>query len=78
MDHVCPCLQVTVKALASSRDRTKQSSVVTKTFIVHEAKEESEMDEEERPRPLSPTPRPSISTQLRHQLSLGSAMPRLG
>ena len=43
----CVCLQVTIKALASSKDGAKQSSVVTKSFIVHETVEKSDTDEEE-------------------------------
>ena len=40
MIDLCP--QVTIKALATSRDGFKQSSVVTKTFTVQEAMETSD------------------------------------
>ena len=41
------CAQVTIKALAWSKDGLKQSSVVTKTFVVHEATEASDESEDE-------------------------------
>ena len=37
--------QVTIKALATSKDGLKQSSVVTKTFVVHETEEVCSDDE---------------------------------
>ena len=40
-------VQVTIKAIAMSRDGSKQSSVVTKTFTVREAVENSEESDNE-------------------------------
>ena len=36
--------QVTIRALATSQDGAKQSSVVTRTFTVHKAEEGSDVD----------------------------------
>lgn len=40
-DDVDSTIQVTIRAIATSRDGSKQSSVVTKTFTVREAVENS-------------------------------------
>ena len=39
-------VQVTIKAMATSHDGLRESSVVTKTFFVTEARQEEEEDEE--------------------------------
>lgn len=38
--------QVTIKAMAASRDGLRESSVVTKTFLVKEAEQEEDEEEE--------------------------------
>ena len=43
-------LQVTIKALAVSSDRLRESSVVTKTFFVEAVSEREEEEEEEEER----------------------------
>ena len=47
MSHDVTLFQVTIRALATSRDGLKQSSVVTKTFTVREAVESSGQSEDE-------------------------------